>query len=165
MSEVAIQKVKDATNKALPVFEDIAKRFDAVRQRAQELFDRRGELGDALADWLKAEREVMGWAAAEMSEKGDQYEVQLTLPGFDAKEIEVTATPTEVIVHASTSHEKKTEEGKVLWTEFGSNDVCRRFELPQPIDVEKVAAKLEKGLLRITAPKAGVQEKQISVAA
>jgi HSP20 family molecular chaperone IbpA len=40
----------------------------------------------------------------------------------------------------------------VLWTEFGSNDVFRRFEVPNPINVDKVTANLENGILHITAP-------------
>jgi len=153
MSQVAITKVNGADTKTLPVFEEIAKRFEAIRRRAFDLFEKRGgELGHELEDWLKAEHELMGWPAAELSEKEGAYEIEITLPGFEAKDIEVTATPTEVIAHAATHEEKKTEEGNVLWTEFGSNDVYRRFELPNPIDVDKVTANLENGLLRIKAP-------------
>jgi hypothetical protein len=36
--------------------------------------------------------------------------------------------------------EKKTEEKECRWTEFQSNDVYRRFELPEAIDVEKATA-------------------------
>jgi HSP20 family molecular chaperone IbpA len=94
-----------------------------------DLFERRGrEFGYALDDWLKAEREILGqWSAAELKEKEGKYELEMTLPGFDPKEIQVTATPQEIIVHAETKHEKKAEEGKVVWSEFGSNSVYRGF--------------------------------------
>jgi HSP20 family molecular chaperone IbpA len=42
----------------------------------------------------------------------------MTLAGFDAKEVEVTASPSEIIVHAQTKSEKKTEESNVTSTEF-----------------------------------------------
>jgi len=64
----------------------------------------------------------------------------------------VTATPIEVIVHAATKKEKSTQDVNVLWTEFGSNDVYRRFEVANPIDVDRVTAMLENGILRINAP-------------
>ena len=55
--------------------------------------------------------------------------------------------------HAATDEEKDVKAGNVLWTEFSSSNVYRRFELPNPIDVDKVTAKLKKGILQIHAPK------------
>ena len=55
-------------------------------------------------------------------------------------------------MHAAKKEEKETEKDNVLWTEFGSNDVYRRFEVPNPINVDKVTANLERRLLRTNAP-------------
>ena len=152
MSKIVITKVDDTDNKA-PVFEEIAKRFEGVQLRAFDLFDKRGRaLGHELEDWLKAEQEVFGWPAAELAEKNGVYEMQVALPGFEEKDVQVTATPTEVVVHAATKEEKKTQKGAVLWTEFGSDDVYRRFRVPNPISVVNVTANLENGILRINAP-------------
>lgn len=38
--------------------------------------------------------------------------------------------------------EKKGEKDNVIWSEFGSHDVYRRFKLPNPIEVDKVTANL-----------------------
>jgi HSP20 family protein len=152
MSKIVITKVDDTDNKA-PVFEEIAKRFEGVQQRAFDLFDKRGRaLGHELEDWLKAEQEVFGWPAAELAEKNGVYEMQVALPGFEEKDVQVTATPTEVVVHAATKEEKKTQKGAVLWTEFGSDEVYRSFKVPNPISVVNVTANLENGILRINAP-------------
>jgi HSP20 family protein len=78
--------------------------------------------------------------------------MRIALPGFEAKEVEVTAAPSDIVVHAATKQEKRGEKDNVLWTEFGSNDVYRRFELPNSIVADKVTANLENGLLRINAP-------------
>jgi HSP20 family protein len=164
MPNVAVQKV-NGTEKRLPIFDEIAKRFEDVRHRAFELFERRGcEAGRGLDDWLKAEREILGSPAAELAEKDGAYELQVALPGFDAKDVEVTATATEIIVHASSSQEKKSEKDDVLWTEFASSDVYRHLPIPNPIDADKTTATLEKGLLRVTAPKAIQAEKPSSTA-
>ncbi len=155
MPEVTVQKVKDPANQTAPIFADIAKRFDAVRQRAYELFENRGGEGSrALDDWFNAEREVFGWSAAELAEKDNAYEIDFTLAGFDPKDVQVTATPGEVIACGATLQQNKVEKDKVLWSEFGSKDVCRRIELPGPIDTDKVTATLDKGVLHIKAPKA-----------
>lgn len=155
MANVAVQKVEKAGPEPLPIFDAIEKRLEDVRRRAFELFEKRGyQLGHELDDWLKAEHAVFGWPAAELAEEDGKYEAQITLPGFDPKEVHVAVTPSEIIVHAETKHEKKIEEPNVLWTEFGSNDVYRRFELPVRIDVNKTSATLDNGMLHITAAKA-----------
>ena len=152
MPQIAVEKV-NGSGKTPPMLEKIADRLEAVQRRAFELFEKRGrELGHEMEDWLQAERELVGLPAAQLAEKDGAYQIQIALPGFEAKEVEVTATPAEVLVHAATKAEKKTQKGAVLWTEFGSNDVYRRFEVPNPINVDKVTATLENGLLKISAP-------------
>jgi len=152
MSRVAITKVNDKST-SLPIFDEIARRFEAVKRRAFEFFEQRDrQAGHDLEDWLKAERELLGWPATELDEKNGIYELQIALPGFQSKDVEVTVTPKEIIVHAAAEHDKETKKGNVLWTEFGANDVYRCLETPKPVDVDKVTARLENGLLRIHAP-------------
>ncbi len=171
MSNIPVQKVNDGEKAALPIFVEMSNRLDEIRRRAHEFFQLRANGGAELDDWLKAEREVLGWAKAELTEKGGNYEVQVTLPGFDAKEVQVTATAGEIVVRAASEHTKKEEaEGNVVWSEFGSNEVYRRFELPKTIELDKIAAKLEKGILHITArcaaqAKKSSSEKQVKVVA
>lgn len=154
MANVVIQRIKDATDQPIPLFQEIEKRFEDVRQRAFDFFDKRGrELGHELTDWIQAEREVLGWPAAELAEKNGEYKLEVTLAGFGANQVEVTATPTEIAVHAAIKPVTKAAEDHVLWTEFGPNDVYRRFRLPQPIDVDKTSAVLDNGLLKIIATK------------
>lgn len=160
MPEITVQKIKDPVKQTPPIFADLEKRFNAVQQRAHELFLNRGQVDRALDDWLAAEHELFGWSAAELSEKDDTYEVDFALAGFDAKDIQVTAMPNEIIVRAATKETREVEKDKVLWSEFGSKDVCRRFELPDPIDTDKVTAALDKGVLRIKARKGVTAEKK-----
>jgi len=154
MLQAPIKRAED-TGKKAPVFEELAKRFEGVRQRAFDLFDKRGrELGHELEKWLKAEH----------AEKDDVYEMQIVLPGFESRNVEVIATPAEIIVHAATKEEKKTQKGTGQWTEFGFNDVYRCFNVTNPIAVDKVTANLENGILRTGAPLAA-RPKQIKTAA
>lgn len=160
MPSVKVQTVSDQEKPAVPIFEEFGKRLDEIRRRAYELFEKRGsEIGRALEDWFKAEREVVGSPPAEFADKGGAYELQIALPGFDVKDVNVTAAGDEIIVKAASREEKKSEEGKVLWTEFSSNDLYRRFQAPNLIDTDKTTATLEKGMLHIHAPKAEVKEK------
>ena len=153
MSHVTIHRVDEQGHQSLPILGEIAKRFEEVRQRAFELFEkRRCEAGHALDDWLKAEHELFGWPVAEMSEQEKGYELQVRAPGLDVEHSHVTVAPREIIVHASIGREKPTGT-TVLWSEFQAPSLCRRFELPGPIDSAGVSTKLEKGVLTLFIPK------------
>jgi HSP20 family molecular chaperone IbpA len=44
------------------------------------------------------------------------------------------------------------QDVRVVRNQFGSSELYRRFMLPRPTLVEKVTARLEKGVLHISAP-------------
>lgn len=153
MSHVQIQRDAEGA-RTLPVFRELADRLEAVRERAFAHFSRRGgQPGHELDDWVTAEREVMGWPAAELKERNGAYEVDLTLPGFSPKDIEVTATPHEVIVHAVATTDRSGEDSRVLWSEFGRQEIYRRIDLPSAINADRVSASLDHGVLHLKAPK------------
>ncbi len=153
MSHVQIHRDADG-ERSLPVFQELADRLDAVRERAFALFSRRGgQPGRELEDWVTAEREVLGWPVAELKERNGSYEVDVTLPGFSPKDIEVTATPNEMIVHAVATTDRSGEDSRVLWSEFGQQEIYRRIDLPTAINADKVSASLDHGVLHLKAPK------------
>lgn len=154
MPNVEVQKVKDGQKESVPFFQEFERRFDEIRSRAFKLFENRGRRsGQDLDDWLKAEREVFASPAAELTDKGNAYELQMELPGFEPKDVEVTATSDELIIHAAAREEKKSDKGDVIWSEFSSSDVYRRIPAPTPLNTDGVTATLDKGVLRITAQK------------
>lgn len=153
MSHVQIQRDADGA-RTLPVFRELQERLDAVRERAFANFSRRGGApGHELEDWVAAEREVMGWPVAELKERNGSYEVDVTLPGFSPKDIEVTATPHEMIVHAVSTMDRSGEDSRVLWSEFGQQEIYRRIDLPTEINADRVSASLDHGVLHLKAPK------------
>jgi HSP20 family protein len=166
MSNVTVRGTNSDEKETPSIFTELGKRLGDVRRRAFELFEKRGSsAGNDLDDWLSAEHEVLGWPKAQLAEGKDAFEIQLTLPGFEARDIEVTTKPGEIAVHAAAVNEKQIEEGQVLWTEFGSSEFYRKFELPRTADFEKVTARLDKGILRIKAPKGAVAPEKTTKAA
>ncbi len=163
MTDIKVEKVAD-DSRTLPVFKELESLADRIRARAFEMFSGRGfGGGHALDDWLAAEREIC-WPAGELVEQGKQYVLSVALPGFDAADISVTATPREVIVHANSKTERKAEEEarkgeSVCWSQFRSNDVYRRVELAREIDVQSVTASLTNGMLKVLAAKAEAKAK------
>jgi HSP20 family protein len=156
MPELNVQKIPAADDRTLPIFAEFDKLADRIRIQAYNLFARRGAGdGHALDDWLAAEREVC-WPSAELTEQQGKYALKVALAGFEPGEITVTATPREIIVKAAHKEEKKSagQEAKVRWSEFRTNDVFRRVDLPAPVDVERISANFKNGLLEIVAPQA-----------
>jgi HSP20 family molecular chaperone IbpA len=152
MSKVVVQEGHAGGNLNL-ILDEIRKRFEDVRRRAHEFFEKRQQHGGALDDWVKAEREFLGATPTELSETSGAYRAEVALPGFEAANVSVTVTPDEIIVHASKAEEQRGGDTVVLWTELGSREVYRRIETPEPIDTGNTTATLEKGILRIVAPK------------
>jgi HSP20 family molecular chaperone IbpA len=154
MSNVAIEKVRDGEATPPTFFERMTAIADRIRQRAYDVFQCRGCAdGHSLDDWLQAEREIMQSPETELVEKDGKFQVQVAVPGFDSKDIHVTATPTALFVEGESKHEQRKSEGDVYFSEFGQKQLFRRLDLPAPINVDKVSASLEGGILRLTAPK------------
>lgn len=157
MSRLDVQKIPAADDRTLPIFAEFDQLADRIRLQAYNLFAHRGAgEGHALDDWLAAEREVC-WPAAELAERDDEFVLDVALAGFEPGEITVSASPREILVKAAHKHERKSAgegEPKVRWTEFRSDDVLRRVELPSPADVDRISANFQNGLLKIVAPKA-----------
>ena len=167
MSRLNIQKVRTTNDRTLPIFAEVEQLADRIRMQAYNLFAHRGAGdGHALDDWLTAERDVC-WPAAELAEREGEFLLNVALAGFEAGDVTVTATPREIIVKAGRKHEQASAgkgEPKLRWTEFRSDNVFRRVELPVPVEVEKISANFENGLLKILAPKVQpVESKQIEI--
>jgi len=157
MAEISVEKVPDVEDRSLPVFEELDRLADRIRVQAYNLFARRGAGdGHALDDWLAAEREVC-WPSAELIERDKEFVLKVALAGFEPEDIDVTATPREIIVkagHEQESEPVEKEDGECRWSEFRSKEVFRRVLIPADVDVGKVSATLKNGMLEIIAPRA-----------
>jgi HSP20 family molecular chaperone IbpA len=167
MSEVKLNKVVRADDRTLPVFAEVDRLRLEISRRAHELFETRGlGNGHELDDWLEAERELC-WPPAEFAEGESEFVLSVGLPGFEPGEIEATVTPREAIVHAhhGTGRKgKKRGTATPSWSELRSDDLYRRIELPDAIDVANARAALRHGMLRIIVPKLGAVQPVIHVA-
>ena len=154
MSKLDVFRTGPQDDRSLPIFKELDALTDRIRVRAYNLFrSRGGEGGNDVDDWLTAERLEM-WPAAELREKDDVFKIRVALAGFDDDDIEVTAAPREIILKAQ--HERQDasdEDAKTYWSEFESNAVYRRIELPAPIEVDHVTASFDDGVLKIKARK------------
>jgi HSP20 family protein len=168
MSQLDVKKVVAPDDKSLPIFAEFEQLAERIRLQAYNLFAHRGAGdGRALDDWLAAERQLC-WPAAELTERNGEYVLNVALAGFEPAEIEVTATPSEIMIKGGHKSEQSAgdDESKVRWSELRSRSAFRRVGLPTTVDVEKISASLENGLLKIVAPKAraeGKAAKQVQI--
>jgi HSP20 family protein len=154
MSQVNVQKIREG-NESRPFLQETIELLDKVRNRAFELFEKRGrDSGNDMGDWFQAEKEVFRVPDMELAENEDEFQLQLALPGFDAKDIRVAALPDSVIIEGEATHQHRNTRGTVHFCEFGERRVFRQIPLPKPVDVDHISATLDKGVLQVRAAKA-----------
>jgi HSP20 family molecular chaperone IbpA len=163
MAQISISKYTDPEAMPETMLERIGAITDIIRERAYDLFESRdGASGSDLGDWLQAERDTVWLPVSELLDEGTEFRARLALPGFDAKDVQVSALRDALVVQADATHTHEGHNGNVCFCEFSQNKVFRRINLPASIDVDKVSASLDKGILLVTAPKAA---KQVAAAA
>jgi HSP20 family molecular chaperone IbpA len=110
-----------------------------IRQRAYELYCKRGQRnGDALGDWLLAERERAAAPLASIFEDDRDVRITACVPAAEAADLAVDALPNEVVVESD--HEGRVER-------------FTRFHMPARIDADRVKARLCGSRLEVIAPK------------
>ncbi len=101
-----------------------------------------------------------GDLTADVIERDDAYEIDVDVPGMSKDNIEIALSNGDLRVKCEMKEEKE-ETGKEYYRRERFHESCSRdFELPAGVDVEKIAADLENGVLKITLPKTPEAQKQ-----
>jgi HSP20 family protein len=154
MPQVAIEKCQNPAAIPQTLLERIEAITDSIRQRAFDPFqNRNGGNGSDLEDWLQGEQEVVSSPASELVDEEQELRARIALPGFDAKDIQVSAMPGALIVEAVATYIHEEKNGNVCFCEFSQKKLFRRLDLPVSIDVDRARASLDNGILVVTAPK------------
>jgi HSP20 family protein len=96
--------------------------------------------------------------AADIYETDDEFVVQLDVPGFEEKELEIEVSDHQLTVKGERTEAKERKEKAFRLRERLEREFERRFELPAEADTKQVKAKFEKGVLEVHAPKLAVSE-------
>ena len=153
--QCSVQKIRDAQPSRALLLQETIELLDQVRS-ARLSCSRNAAAFPATKsrDWLQAEKEVFRVPDMELAESDREFQLQLALPGFDAKDIRVAALPDALIVEGEAAHQHRRTNGTVHFCEFGERRVFRQIPLPKPVDVDHVSATLDKGVLQVRAEKA-----------
>ncbi len=91
--------------------------------------------------------------AADIYETPDEFVVELEVPGFQEKELEVEVSDHTLTVKGEAKEEKDKKERTFLLHERLERSFERRFHLPEEADTDKLKAVFNRGVLEIHAPK------------
>ncbi len=105
--------------------------------------------------------------SVDVRETEKAYIMEIDLPGYTEKDVEINLKDRTLTVsssHKDEKTEKKEENGGYIIRERCSRQFTRRFTLPQDIDSADVSAKFENGVLAIDIPKKpDTQPRQIEI--
>ncbi len=160
----AIQPAKEGTLLKLVSFDDLFERinkiYDSIACRAFAIFEGNGKvLGRDLEDWFKAESELLHPVHVEVTESDEALAVRAEVPGFNAKELEVSVEPRRLTITGKreTKEERKTE--KTIYSERCADQILRVIDLPAEVDTAKVTATMKDGVLELGMSKAAPAKK------
>jgi HSP20 family protein len=100
--------------------------------------------------------------AATVLENADGYTLEVEMPGVNKETLEMWVENNELTILGRRSI--PAVDGTLLHRESRSQNFRRTFELDPSIDSEKISAKIEQGVVKLTLPKAEqVKPRKIAV--
>ena len=128
--------------------------WDSIARRAFELFEGSGRWhGHDLEDWFRAEAEIVHPLPLELKESDSRFGVRAEVPGFAARDLEISLEPRRLKISGSRVTRGEQGEGKTLRSELRSDQILRTIDLPSDVDASKASATLKDGVLTIELPK------------
>jgi HSP20 family protein len=107
--------------------------------------------------WRDAPRLDLGnfdWAPrVDTAETDTAYEVTAELPGVDEKDVKISIEDDVLCISGEKKSEREEKKKNYVMSERSYGSFKRAFTLPDNVDVDKIAAKYEKGVLKVTLPK------------
>jgi HSP20 family protein len=138
------------------LIERISQIHEQIARRAFEIFQGEGDFwGHDLDNWFKAEAELLHTSHINIDESEGALSIEAEIPGFDAKDLQVSMEPRRLIISGKkeTSKEDK-KKGKTVYKEQCSSELLRVIDLPAEVDATKATAMLKNGVLELNVPKA-----------
>ena len=89
----------------------------------------------------------------EVSETDKEVRISAELPGLDEKDVEVSLSGNLLTIKGEKKEEKDEDKGDYRHSERSYGYFERTLQLPDGADVDKITAKCQKGVLKVTVPK------------
>jgi HSP20 family protein len=107
----------------------------------------------------------MEWAPfMEMFDKEDRFVVRAELPGMKEEDVDISISDNILIVKGEKKSSKEVKEEDYHFSERSYGSFCRSITLPSSVNVDKISASFEDGVLEINLPKSPeVKPKKIAI--
>lgn len=119
----------------------------------RELERRLPTLTGSSADPTENDTTSNGYCPVNISQDQDHYYIQALVPGVTAEQLELTWQETSLVISGSVAAQPP-EGTTVVWNEIRPYRFRRIVQVGDNLDLDRVEARLENGLLTIVAPKA-----------
>ena len=117
----------------------------------EEMSDFHHDIDRAFGWSVAPPRRGLSWLpAAEVTSGSEGWTIRMALPGIDQKDVSVDLDHS--VLTVSGERTVPEEKAKRHVSELGYGRFTRSFTLPDTVDVQKVAAKFENGMLELTLP-------------
>src|SRR4051812_43841064 len=107
---------------------------------------------DRLADQLASGIRTPRMAPMDVYRLGDHYVVHLDLPGVDPGSVDLSVEDNTLTVRAHRTTRPEGEDIEVLVAERPAGEVSRQLILGEGLDVERIEATYEQGVLTLNVP-------------
>ncbi|HSG67133.1 MAG TPA: Hsp20/alpha crystallin family protein, partial [Bacteroidales bacterium] len=89
-----------------------------------------------------------------IKESNDGFEVEMAAPGLSKNDFKIELNNDQLTISSEKEIRNETKEDEQFTRrEFSYQSFCRSFYLPNTADPEKIKAKYDSGLLRVSIPK------------
>jgi len=159
-SATAMQPVKAAAatpaKQTVPIniFDRMEELRHSIARRAFELFEGNGHWpGRELEDWLRAEFELLHPMHLELTESDNHLNVRAEVPGFSAKDLEISVEPRRLTVSGKHETKEENKKGRTIYSELSTGEILRVVHLPADVDTSNVTAMVKDGILHVKMTK------------
>jgi len=104
----------------------------------------------------QTERKCRWMPATNISENGQEYRVEMAVPGFGKEDFKINLEKDVLSISTemeNTENQEEQTEMNYRMREFGRRNFCRSFSIPEAVDKDAIKAEYVNGILTIVLPK------------
>jgi HSP20 family protein len=116
--------------------------FDDYFRPWNEWFDNGGLLG-----------RVMNVPAVNITEQKDEFQVSIAAPGLKKDDFKINVEGNMLTISSEKEESKEEKDKRFARKEYSYSSFSRSFTLPEEVNMEKIEAKYEDGVLKISLPR------------
>ncbi|MCR9062506.1 MAG: Hsp20/alpha crystallin family protein [Cytophagales bacterium] len=104
-------------------------------------------------DFFADSRSNLSVPAVNVKEDGESFNIELAAPGVKKEDFKINVDEKLLTISSEVKKEETEEKDNYTRKEFNYSSFTRSFTLPKTVDIEKIEASHENGVLHITLPK------------